>query len=169
MITNHNKSCDCIWSNNVPGSRAGPGPCKRPVSYICIRIAMMYIKTMTNSWFTFRSLANAGAPQLDCIFGCVDCADDLLYYLHCDVLWYFVCSAMELDDSWVLLAGIDTVCFPDAGPTHLYTTCVMFNRYHAIRNDYATILDGCIPHHDFSEIHSKTILLARHFAIDFLC
>jgi hypothetical protein len=41
--------------------------------------------------------------------------------------------------------------------------------YHAIGKDYATILDGCIAQNDFSEIHSKAIFLAGHFAIDFLC
>ena len=49
-------------------------------------VAMMYIKTMTNSWFTSKRLANAGVPQLNCIFGCVDCVDDLSHYLQCDVL-----------------------------------------------------------------------------------
>ena len=131
-------------------------------------VAMMYIKTITNSWFTSRRLANAGVPQLNCIFGCEDCADDLSHYLQCDVLWYFVCSAMKLDDTWASLAGIDRVGFPFPDPSHIYTTCVMFKCYHAIRNDYATILNGCFAHNDFSEIHSKTIFLARHFAIDFL-
>ena len=40
-------------------------------------VAMMFIKTITNSWFTTRRLANAGVPQLNCIFGCEDCVDDL--------------------------------------------------------------------------------------------
>ena len=132
-------------------------------------VAMMYIKTMTNSWFTSKRLANAGVPQLNCIFGCVDCVDDLSHYLQCDVLWYFVCSAMKLDDSWASLVGIDRVGFPDPDPIHIYTTCVMFKCYHAIREDYATILDGCIAQNDLSEIHSKAIFLAGHFAIDFLC
>ena len=95
--------------------------------------------------------------------------DDLSHYLQCDVLWYFVCSAMKLDDSWASLGGIDRVGSPELDPTHMYTTCVMFKCYHAIRNDYATILDGCIAQNDFSDIHSKTIFLAGHFAIDFLC
>jgi hypothetical protein len=134
-----------------------------------IGVAMMYIKTMTNSWFTSRRLANAGVPKLNCIFGCEDCADDLSHYLQCQIIWVLVCSAMKLDNTWASLDGIDRVGFPDPDPIHLFTVCVMFKCYHAIRNDYATILDGCIAHNDFSEIHSKTIFLARLFASDFLC
>ena len=107
-------------------------------------VAMMFIKTITNSWFTTRRLANAGVPQLNCIFGCEDCVDDLSHYLRCGVLWPLVCSAMKLDDSWASLVGIDRVGFPDPDPIHIYTTCVMFKCYHAIRKNYATTLDGCI-------------------------
>ena len=101
-------------------------------------VAMMYIKTMTNSWFTSRPLANAGVPQLNCIFGCEDCADDLSHYLQCQVIWCLVCSAMKLDSTWASLDGIDRVGFPDPDPIHLYTVCIMFKCYYAIRNDYAT-------------------------------
>ena len=132
-------------------------------------VAMMYIKTITNSWFTTKRMANAGNPQLNCIFGCEDCMDDLSHYLQCDILWHFACSAMKLDNSWDSLAGIDRIGFPFPDPIHIYTTCVLFKCYHAIRNDYATILDGCFAHNDFSEIHSKTMFLAKHFALDFLC
>ena len=114
-----------------------------------IGVAMMYIKTMTNSWFTSRRLANARVPQLNCIFGCEDCEDDLSHYLQCDVIWCLVCSAMKLDNTWASLDGIDRVGFPDPDPIHIYTVCVMFKCYHAIRNDYATILDGCIARNVF--------------------
>ena len=30
-------------------------------------VAMMYIKTLTNSWFTSRRLANAGVRKLNCV------------------------------------------------------------------------------------------------------
>ena len=76
---------------------------------------------------------------------------------------------MKLDNTWTLLDGIDRVGFPVPDPIHIYAVCVMFKWYHAIRNDYATILDGCIAHNDFSEIHSKIVFLARHFANYFLC
>ena len=131
---------------------------------------MMYIKTMTNSWFTFRRLANAGVRKFNCIFGCEDCVDDLSHYLQCHVIWCFVCSAMKLDNTWASLDGIDRVGFPDPEPIHIYAVCVMFKCHHATRNDYATILDGCIAQPDFSsEIHSEAIFLARHFALDALC
>ena len=84
-------------------------------------------------------------------------------------MWYFVCSVMKLDDSWVSLVGIDRVGFPDPDPIHMYTTCVMFKCYHAIRNDYASILDGGIARNDFSVMPSKTIFFVRHVATDFLC
>jgi hypothetical protein len=131
--------------------------------------AMMYMKTMTNSWFTSRRLANAGVRKLKCIFGCEDCEDDLSHYLQCHFIWCFVCSAMKLHDTWALLDDIDRAGFPVPHPTHIYAVCVMFKCYHAIRSDYATILDGCIAHNDSSEIHSKIMFLAKHFANGFLC
>ena len=93
---------------------------------------MMYMKTITNSWFTTKRMANAGVPQLNCIFGCEDCVDDLSHYLQCDFLWHSACSAMKLDNSWASLAGIDRIGFPFPDPVHIYTTCVMFKCYHAI-------------------------------------
>ena len=70
---------------------------------------------------------------------------------------------MKLDDSWASLVGIDRVGFPDRDPIHMYATCVMFKCYHAIRNDYATVLDACFAHNEFFESHSKAvrILYAR--------
>ena len=112
-------------------------------------VAMMYIKTMTNSWFTCRRLSNAGVRELNCIFGCEGCEDDPSHYLQFRVIWSFVCSAMKLDNSWTSLDGIDRVVFPVPDPIHIYAVCVMFKCYHAIRNDCATILDGCIVHSDF--------------------
>ena len=144
--------------------------------------------------FLKRRLSNAEVPQLNFVFGCVDrvadlsrylqcdvlryfviifgsvdCVGDLSHYLQCDVLWYLECSAMKLDDSWASHGGIDRVGFPDPDRFHIYTACVMFKCYHAIRNDHATILDGCIAHNDFYYLFSKDIFLASHLAIDFLC
>jgi hypothetical protein len=65
--------------------------------------------------------------------------------------------------------GIDRVGFPDPDPIHIYAPSIMFKYDHAIRNDYATILDGCIAHNDFAETHSKPIFLARHLATISLC
>ena len=90
-----------------------------------------------------------------------DCQDDL----QCHGIWCFVCSAMKLDDTWTLLDGIHRVCFPVPDPIHIYAVCVMFKCYHAIRSDYATILDGCFAHNDFSEIHNKAIFLIHWFSI----
>jgi hypothetical protein len=103
---------------------------------------MMCIKTMTNSWFTSRLLANAGVPMLNYILGCEDCVDDLSHYLQCHVIWSLVCSAMKLDNTRESLDGIDRVGFLDPDPIHIYTVCVMFKCYHAShplapRNDFA--------------------------------
>ena len=95
--------------------------------------------------------------------------DDLSHYLRCGVVWPLGCSAMKLDDSWASLVGIDRVGFPDPDPIHMYTTCILFKCYHALRNDYASILGGCIAHNNVSVSHSKTICWARHVGMDFLC
>lgn len=76
---------------------------------------------------------------------------------------------MKLDHLWASLGGIDRVAFPDLDTIHMCTTRVVFKCYNAIRDDYATILDGCFAHNEFSEIHSKALFLAKHVAIDFLC
>ena len=95
--------------------------------------------------------------------------DDLSHYLQCDIVWHFACSAMKLDNSWASPIGIDRIGFPSPDPIHIHITCMLFKCYHAIRHDYATILDGCFALNEFSEIRSKAIFVARHFAIDFLC
>ena len=67
-----------------------------------------------------------------------------------DVIWCFVCSAMKLDNTWASLAGIGTIGFPDPDPIHVYTVSAMLKCYHAIQNDYATILNDRIAHNVFA-------------------
>ena len=38
-------------------------------------VAMVYIKTTTNSWFTTRRMSNVGFCQLNCIVGCEGCVE----------------------------------------------------------------------------------------------
>jgi hypothetical protein len=78
-------------------------------------------------------------------------------------------NAIKLDNTWESLDGIDRVGFPDPDPIHVYTACVMSKCYHAIRNDYATMIDGCIAHNDHSILHGKIVFLADHFATNFRC
>ena len=78
----------------------------------------------------------------------------------------FCLLAMKLGNTWTSLDGTDRIGIPDPDPIHICVVCVMFKCYHGTRND---ILDGCIAQNDFSEIDSKALFLARHFAIDFLC
>jgi hypothetical protein len=75
---------------------------------------------------------------------------------------------MKLDNTWASLDVIDRVGFSDPDPIHVYPVCAMFKCYHTIRHDYATMIGECIADNDFTEIHSKTIFLARHFATKFL-
>ena len=109
-------------------------------------VAMMYIKTITNSLFTTRRMANAGSPQLNSILGCEDCVDDLSHYLQCDIGLHFACSAMKLHNLWASPAGINKIGLPFLDPIHICTARALFECYHTIRNDYATILDGCFAH-----------------------
>ena len=60
---------------------------------------------------------------------------------------------MRPDKIWILLDGIDRVGSPVPDTMNIYAVCVMFKCYHAILNDYETILDGCIAQHDSSEMH----------------
>jgi hypothetical protein len=78
-------------------------------------------------------------------------------------------NAIKLDNTWESLDGIDRFGSPDPDPIHIFTVCVMFKCYHAIRNDYATMIDGCIAHNDYSILHSKTVFWASHFVTKFLC
>ena len=71
---------------------------------------------------------------------------------------------MKLDNSWASIDGVDSVGFPDPDRIRMYTDCVVLKCYHAIRNDYATILDGCVAHNDVSEIHSNTVFVVKHVA-----
>ena len=63
-----------------------------------------------------------------------------------------------------LLDVVFRVGFPELDPIHIHivcvvfihihTVCVVFKCYHATRNDYVTILDGCRPHSDLLNFHS---------------
>ena len=130
-------------------------------------VAMMFIKTLSNSWFTSNRMHEP--VRLPCIMGCEACADRLVHYIHCAPLWDVVCTAMKRDNVWASLLGIKRLGFPKPDPTHFYLIGVMFKTYHALRFYFVSVMNGCIDEYDFSAIHCKVFLLANLFASDFLC
>ena len=130
-------------------------------------VAMMFIKTLSNSWFTSNRMHEE--VRLPCIMGCEACEDRLVHYIHCAPLWDVVCTAMRRDNAWASLLGIERLGFPNPDPCHLYLFGVMFKTCHALRFDFAPVINGCIADDDFSAIHCKALFLANFFASDFLC
>jgi hypothetical protein len=130
-------------------------------------VDMMFIKTLSNSWFTSNLMHEDS--RLPCIMGCEACEDRLVHYIHCAPLWDVVCTAMKRDDAWASFIGIERLGFPHPDSHHLYLFGVMLKTYHALRFDFESVMNGCIADGGFSAFHCKALLLANFFASYFLC
>ena len=125
-------------------------------------LSLMFVKTVVNSWSTSHRYHEA--VRLPCIFGCEGCQDTLEHYLTCDIIWSAACSALRLDTWWLSLLFPQRLGYPCPNNIHIILNAVMFKTYHCLRRDFSNMINLSVTDNDFSDLHSRTLFLAAHFA-----
>ena len=124
------------------------------------------IQGFSDSWVT--SYRFQDEVELPCIFGCEGCHDTLKHYLRCDILWTTSCTALGLDIGWLNLAFPQRFGHPIPYIIHINLNAVMFKVYHTLRKEFSHMSSLCIAGKDFSDIQSRSLFLANHFASEII-
>ena len=126
----------------------------------------MFAKTIANSWST--SYRYHEPVLLPCIFGCEGCHDTLEHYLSCDILWTISCTALGLDTGWLNLAFPQRFGHPVPNIIHIKLIAVIFKVYRTLRKEFSQMISLSIADKDFSDIQSRSLFLANHFASEII-
>ena len=68
-----------------------------------------------------------------CVFGCIDCEDEILHYVQCPILWQLAREALSLSEDHFSLGH--RLCFIDCSVDKLKLLAYCHSLYHAIKND----------------------------------
>ena len=102
-----------------------------------VHTRLCWLKAVAGAWCTSARFAGAPAKYHDstlpCVFGCVDCTDEITHYLICPVLWSFAREALNLHETTIFVG--ERLCFlnPSFDKLSLLTFCHIL--YHAVCND----------------------------------
>jgi len=117
--------------------------------------AMYVIRTITNGWLTTRRMQEL--PKLPCIFGCVDCSDDLAHYLCCPTLWTIVGEIGPLPFDPTLLSVADRLCLTSPTFDHFRVCGIACWLYHGLKMGERSRIDELINSGRFADV--KTLAL----------
>ena len=94
-------------------------------------LRMCWLKAIGGAWTTTRRM-----PELikwPCVFGCLDCSDEIRLYMQCPVLWQLAREALSISEQYFSLGH--RLCFIDCSVDKLRLMAYAHLLYHAIRND----------------------------------
>ena len=120
-----------------------------------------FLKTVINSWYTSHRMPEV--LKLPCIFGCVDCEDNLKHYLGCEPLWTLAASACGLPPSFLSLPPLERLCIVNKSVTGLKLLSVVFRGHHAPKFGQRSLIDRCIA----SGVFDDCLLLFIKFCIEY--
>ena len=112
---------------------------------------------------SIRTLFASTGAKVACS-GLEDCDDDLRHYLRCDILWTVACTALKCDQNWLHLQFPSRIGFPNPCPMNLLLNGIIFETDHALRKDFSRMITLSVADEDFSDIQSRALFLANHFA-----
>ena len=68
-----------------------------------------------------------------CIFGCIDCKDEILHYLQCPVLWQLAREVLPLSEEYFSIRH--RLCFIDCSKDKLRLLAYTHTLHHPLRDD----------------------------------
>ena len=68
-----------------------------------------------------------------CIFGCIDCKDEILHYLQCPVLWQLAREALLISEDYFSIGH--RLCLIDGTHDKLRLLAYTHTLYHSLKND----------------------------------
>ena len=68
-----------------------------------------------------------------CIFGCIDCSDEIRHYIQCPILWQLAREALSISELHFSIEH--RLCFVDCSLDKLRLLAYSHLLYHALKND----------------------------------
>ena len=117
-------------------------------------IRMCWLKAIGGAWTTTHRMHES--VLWPCIFGCLDCKDEILHYLECPVLWQLAREALHLAEDHFSLGH--RLCFINCSESKLQLLAYCHSLYHALRNDSECVKnDGGIKCSRFIQTRSTQL------------
>ena len=94
-----------------------------------------------------------------CVFGCIDCSDEIRHYMQCPVLWQLAREALSISEQHFSLGH--RLCFIDCSVDKLRLLAYAHLLYHAIKNDCDCVQsNGLIKSSQFIQQKSSNLVKA---------
>ena len=123
-------------------------------------IKVCWLRSITGAWCTSTRLASVQGRT--CIFGCVDCRDELTHYLVCPILWQFARSTLRINEESIHF--ISRLCISDPTSDKLKLLAFTHALYHCCVNDDSCMDSNGMPRHSQIVQHnaSEIALHCKH-------
>ena len=110
-----------------------------------------FFKTIINSWATTCRMQES--PKLPCIFGCLDCKDELDHYLTCPTLWTLAASSTPLPLVFLELGPRERLCMFNTTQDGLKILAAVYRGYHTLKLSRRATIDHAIVSKDWVPIY----------------
>ena len=104
-------------------------------------IKMCWLKSLIGGWCTGVRLHSFHERQ--CIYGCLDCKDDLMHYLVCPILWQLAREVLCVQEVSFLI--LDRLCIGEPTEIKFKTLAFCHALYHCCVNDAMCMHDDGTP------------------------
>ena len=94
-------------------------------------LRMCWLKAIGAAWTTTSRMHELN--KWPCVFGCIDCSDEVRHYTQCPVLWQLAREALSISEQYFTLGH--RLCFIDCSVDKLRMLAYGHLLYHAIKND----------------------------------
>jgi len=94
-------------------------------------LRMCWLKAIGGAWTTTARMPEP--VKWPCVFGCLDCRDEIRHYMQCPVLWQLAREALSISEQQFTLGH--RLCFIDCSVDKLRLLAYTHLLYHTIKND----------------------------------
>ena len=118
---------------------------------------MCWLKAIGGAWTTTFRMHELN--KWPCVFGCLDCSDEIRHYMQCPVLWQLAREALSISEQYFSLGH--RLCFIDCSVDKLRLLAYAHLLYHAIKNDSDCVQsNGLIKSSQFVQQKSTNLVKA---------
>ena len=100
-------------------------------SHVNTFVRMCWLKTIVGGWTTTCRMHEA--VRWPCIFGCIECRDDLLHYMICPFLWQFPREHLKYEEPSISIGS--RLCFVSPSVEGLRALAFVHALYHHLKHN----------------------------------
>ena len=120
-------------------------------------LRMCWLKAIAGAWTTTTRMHET--VIWPCVFGCVDCQDEIRHYLHCPVLWQLAREALSINEDHFSIGH--RLCFIECSVDKLRLLAYSHILYHSVKNDTDCVnASGMIKSSQFIQQKSHNLVKA---------